>query len=56
MVLPKKGDSVRFCIAYEELNDATSEFKYPIPIIDDLLFNLGKAKFFSKIDMKNGYW
>ena len=26
VVLPKKGESFRFCIGYEELNDATQNY------------------------------
>lgn len=29
---------------------------YPLPRIDDILDNLGRAKYFSSLDLASGYW
>ena len=43
------------CIDYCSLNVVTIKNKYPLPRIDDLLDELQKAKFFSKINLRFSY-
>eukprot|EP00961_Rhodomonas_salina_P090950 1223993-Rhodomonas_salina.2 len=53
---PKPDGTWRFCTDYRRLNAITNEAKYPLPRIDDSLDNLGKARYYSKIDLRSGYW
>ena len=55
LFVKKKDRSMRMCIDYCSLNAVTIKNKYPLPRIDDLLDELQKDKFFSKIDLRFGY-
>ena len=57
MVAVKKSDgSIRLCIDPKPLNKALKRNHYPHPVIEDLLPNLSKAKVFTVLDAKNGFW
>lgn len=56
VIVEKKTGEPRFCVDYRRLNKVTvSEFA-GLPPITDMLKSVGKAKYFSVIDLKSGYW
>ena len=56
VLVNKKDGSKRFCVDYRKLNDVTQKDVYPLPRTEKVLDELGKAQWFSKLDLKSGYW
>ena len=56
VVVMKSNGKIRLCIDPKPLNQALKRNHYPLPVIDDLLPELSKAKVFSVVDAKNGLW
>lgn len=52
----KKDGTFWLCINFKGLNKCTVKSKYPLPHIDELLDCLGKARVFSKIDLRSWYY
>ncbi|XP_028412151.1 uncharacterized protein K02A2.6-like [Dendronephthya gigantea] len=55
-VQKKKDGKLRVCIDPKVLNEALQRERYPLPTIDDVLPELAKATFLSKVDLAHGYW
>jgi transposase InsO family protein len=55
-MVPKKDGTWRPCGDFRLLNNCTVSDKYPLPNMLDLSSRLGKAKVFSKLDLRKGYW
>jgi hypothetical protein len=52
----KKDGSIRFCLDFRKLNSRTHKDAYALPRIDDTLHLLAGSRYFSKLDLKAGYW
>lgn len=60
ILVPKKGGDgkprFRFCVDFRQLNSKLIPDKFPLPRIDDVLDNLGRARYFTTLDLNAGYW
>jgi predicted aspartyl protease len=55
VLVPKKDGTIRFCVDYRRLNDVTIKDKYALPRIDDALASLSGNKYFTSLDLAQGY-
>ena len=56
VVVMKPNGKIRLCLEPRPLNKPLKRNHYPMPVIDDLLPDLCKSRFFSVVDVKNGFW
>ncbi|KAG8473009.1 hypothetical protein CXB51_034924 [Gossypium anomalum] len=56
LFVKKKDGSMRLCVDYRQLNKVTIKNKYPLPRIDDLFDQLKGTTWFSKINLRSGYY
>ena len=51
LFVKKPGGGLRFCVDYCGLNKITRKDHYPLPLIQETLNSISKAKFFTKLDV-----
>ena len=56
VLVKKKDGGVRFCVDYRRLNAVTRFDAFPLPIIEEIIDDLGNAAFISTLDLTKGYW
>ena len=56
VLVRKKDGSLRFCVDFRRLNNRTIKDAYAIPRVEDSLHLLAGSKYFSKLDLRSGYW
>ena len=52
----KKDGTLRLCVDFRNLNKITQKDQYPIPLVTNLLDQLGSAKVYTKLDLCAGYY
>jgi len=56
VLVRKKDGSLRFCIDYRLLNSKTRKDAFMLPRFDDIIDTINGSKYFSKLDLRFGYW
>ena len=51
----KPGGGLRFCVDYRALNALTKKDRYPLPLINETLNQIGRAKWFTKLDVSTAF-
>ncbi|CAF1317570.1 unnamed protein product [Rotaria sordida] len=52
----KKDGGIRFLVDYRKLNSVTKKDCFPQPTTEELLHRLGGHRFYTKLDLKSGYF
>lgn len=55
LFVKKKNGKYRMCVDYRAVNNMTVKNRYPLPRTNELIDKLQGAKYFTKIDLRNGY-
>ena len=55
VLVRKKSGEIRVCIDYRQLNELTVKDAFPLPRIDECIESLKGAKYFSSLDLTQGY-
>ncbi|KAJ1595875.1 hypothetical protein NDA14_005688 [Ustilago hordei] len=55
LFVPKKDGGLRLCVDYRGLNKITVKNRAPLPLIEEQLFLLRKARIYTKLDLKAAY-
>jgi hypothetical protein len=55
LFVKKPSGGLRFYINYQRLNNITKKDRYPLPLLDETLARIGKAKVFTKLDIRQAF-
>ncbi|KAK8372347.1 hypothetical protein O3P69_008288 [Scylla paramamosain] len=56
VMVPKSNGKVRMCVDYRKVNAVTVPDSFPLPRMDDIIDDLGRARYVSKFDLLQGYY
>lgn len=56
ILVPKSNGTYRFCADFRKINKVTVMDSYPLPLIDNIIDEVGKSTYISTLDLQWGYW
>ena len=56
IAVKKKKNKLRICLDPRDLNKSVQRSHYPLPTLEDVATRINKAKVFSVLDAKSGFW
>jgi hypothetical protein len=55
LFVKKPDGTLRLCVDYRGLNEGTIKNRYPLPLLQETLMRLSKAKYFTTLDVRGAY-
>ena len=55
VIVPKSNGEKRLCVDFRALNKITRTYIWPMPRAEDIFAKLGKAMYFTTLDLRAGY-
>jgi hypothetical protein len=55
LFINKVDGSLHLVVDYRAINEGTIKNPYPLPLMQDTLMNLSRAKWFTKLDIRGAY-
>ena len=52
----KPGGGWRFCVDFRKLNAITKKDRYPLPLVEETLQRLARAKIFTRLDVRQAFY
>lgn len=56
VLVKKKSGETRMCVDFRTLNKVTARDNFPIPLIEDCISYLGGKRYFTTMDLKDGFF
>jgi len=56
LFVKKANSSLQFCVDFRRLNNLTYKDRYPLPLIDETIARLAKAKIYTKLDIRQAFY
>ena len=56
ILVPKPDGTYRFCTDFRKVNSVTIMDSFPLPLVEELIDRVGRAKIITTLDLNKGYW
>ena len=56
ILVPKPDGTYRFCTSFRKVNSVTVMDSFSLPLVEELIDRVGRAKIITTLDLNKGYW